>query len=170
MENPLSTDGPKGLHASMVRLYEASQTLRGIDGPYKVGRLLQLTPQSLMYWERRGVNHHGALLVQDRLGCDADWLLHGLGGMLAPSRSKPGWSSFGMRLSLAMRHAGTRRIRLAGVLGVDLAVINQVLADRGAPLSPEQVEHAAGFMGVNTTWLNTGLGPILPLSSPDPAR
>jgi hypothetical protein len=152
---------PSTMHASMTRLYEASQSRFGVDGPYKVGRLLKLTPQSLMYWERRGVNQIGALLAQDRLGCDADWLLHGLGGMLAHSRSKPGWSSFGLRLSLALRHGGTRRIRLAGVLGVDLEVINHALAGREVALSAEQIDAAARFTGVNTEWLAGGLGSIL---------
>ncbi|MDB5965168.1 MAG: hypothetical protein JWQ72_1668, partial [Polaromonas sp.] len=69
------------IHATIVRLYQAAEKLRDVKGQSAVGRLLSVTPQVVKNWEQRGLSNEGALLAQKALGCDANWLLEGIGEM-----------------------------------------------------------------------------------------
>lgn len=74
------------MHDSASRLYLAAQELRAVTGQTQVAQLLGIdTPQTVNNWESRGVSKDGALLAQQAIGCDANWLLSGEGAM------SPGW-------------------------------------------------------------------------------
>ncbi|MDP3228495.1 MAG: hypothetical protein Q8N13_11040 [Acidovorax sp.] len=74
------------VHPTIARLYEAANILRDVKGQSAVARLLNVTPQVVKNWETRGLSNEGALLAQNYIGCDANWLLHG-----APELVKTTW-------------------------------------------------------------------------------
>ena len=63
------------VHESAKRLYSAAKEVRGVVGQSAVARLLNVAPQLMLNWERRGVSQEGALNAQMVLGCDANWIL-----------------------------------------------------------------------------------------------
>jgi phage repressor protein C with HTH and peptisase S24 domain len=75
-----------GMHDSAERLYQAARALRNADGQSAVARLLNESPQTVHNWEIRGVSKQGALKAQSLIGCDAGWLLLGIGMMIEPRR------------------------------------------------------------------------------------
>ena len=70
-----------GMHETMARLYDAAKALKETEGQSAVARLLDELPQTLNNWETRGVSQQGAVKSQDKIGCDAVWLLQGAGEM-----------------------------------------------------------------------------------------
>lgn len=72
------------MHDQMTRLYLAAKTLRGIEGPSAVARLMNVSPQTLNNWEAedRGISNEGLLKAQESIGCDAIWLRDGTGHMM----------------------------------------------------------------------------------------
>lgn len=75
------------IHASMARLYEAAKELQKVEGQSAVARLLNLSPQRMNNWERRGISQMGAVKAQEVVGCDANWILTGAGTMRPPKVS-----------------------------------------------------------------------------------
>jgi hypothetical protein len=71
-----------GMHETMARLYEAAKQISDAAGQSAVARLLNVSPQLLTNWERRGVSFEGMLNAQETLGCNAVWLRKGVGPML----------------------------------------------------------------------------------------
>ena len=65
------------IHPTTERLYLAARKLRDVTGQSAVARLLDISPQSMLNWEKRGVSEGGALKAQKRIGCDANWVLSG---------------------------------------------------------------------------------------------
>jgi DNA-binding transcriptional regulator YiaG len=63
------------IHETVVRLYAAAKELRSVTGQSAVARLLEVTPQVVKNWEKRGLSSEGALLAQRIIGCNANWLL-----------------------------------------------------------------------------------------------
>ena len=70
------------MHDSMVRLYEAAKTIKKVEGQSALAVVLGETPQVVNNWEARGISAAGALKAQARIGCDANWLMRGVGAML----------------------------------------------------------------------------------------
>lgn len=66
----------------MARLYEAAERIRDAAGQSAVARVLNVSPQQLNNWEKRGVSFEGMLNAQETLGCNAVWLRKGVGPML----------------------------------------------------------------------------------------
>lgn len=69
--------GMTELHATTERLYQAARELRGVSGQSAVARVLEVTPQVMKNWEKRGLSEGGALAAQKHIGCNANWLLEG---------------------------------------------------------------------------------------------
>lgn len=72
----------RGMHETTSRLYEAARVLRGLTTPTEVARLLNVAPQNVNNWERRGMSKAAMLDAQEKLGCSAVWLMTGEGPML----------------------------------------------------------------------------------------
>lgn len=66
------------VHESASRLYEAAKKV-GVEGKSAVARLLNESPQVVNNWERRGVSEGGALKAQEKIGCNAVYILTGQG-------------------------------------------------------------------------------------------
>lgn len=69
-----------GMHPSAERLYEAAKSLTPpVAGQSAVARWLNVSPQNMTVWEKRGVSKAGALTVQKLSGYSATWILEGTG-------------------------------------------------------------------------------------------
>lgn len=79
----------RDMHETMVRLYEAALTLKGLKTPTEVARALNQSQQVINNWERRGISKAGMLKAQGALGCSATWLETGIG----PMTTAPGVAS-----------------------------------------------------------------------------
>jgi hypothetical protein len=77
------------IHETMSRLYLAAKTLRGIEGPAEVARLLNESPQLVNNWERRGISSAGMLKAADTLGCRANWIAKGEEPMIESGTQTP---------------------------------------------------------------------------------
>lgn len=62
-------------HKSYGRLVQAASELRNVSTPAAIARMLNISPQTLTNWAKRGVSETGALQAQKAIGCDANWLL-----------------------------------------------------------------------------------------------
>lgn len=78
-----TTEDMAQMHPTTERLYTAARELRDVTGQSALARLLDITPQVMKNWEARGVSEGGALRAQKRIGCDANWVLHGESTMAA---------------------------------------------------------------------------------------
>lgn len=67
----------RAMHATMVRLYEAAELLRGLKTPTEVANCLNASPQTINNWERRGMSKAGMIQAQEKIGCSATWLQTG---------------------------------------------------------------------------------------------
>lgn len=72
------------MHATTARLYEAAKTLKGISEPSALARAMNISPQVLNNWERRGMSAEGILAAEEALGCESRWLKTGTGSLCAP--------------------------------------------------------------------------------------
>lgn len=70
------------MHPSAERLFSAAEALHGIRTGGELSRALDVLPQTVSAWVVRGVSREGALLAQEVLGCDANWVLKGVGSMV----------------------------------------------------------------------------------------
>ena len=80
------------MNEQMVRLYEAAKSLCGVEGQTKVARLLNVSPQMLANWEKRGVSIEGTLKAQEKIGCNALWVRDGSGDMSVGNAEPPDYS------------------------------------------------------------------------------
>ena len=69
------------MHDQMERLYSAAKTLKNVEGQSAVARFLNESPQTVKNWESRGISKSGSVKAQAHIGCDANWLLSGMGSM-----------------------------------------------------------------------------------------
>lgn len=69
------------MHETMQRLYQAADELRDWRGQSEVARRLNLSPQVLANWEKRGMSKGGMLTAQEKIGVSAVWLETGTGDM-----------------------------------------------------------------------------------------
>lgn len=83
----------RGMHETTARLYEAARLLRGLTTPTEVARLLNVAPQNVNNWERRGMSKAAMLDAQEKLGCSAVWLMTGEGTMLGAAPVPPATDS-----------------------------------------------------------------------------
>ncbi len=65
----------------MARLYDAALKLHDIDGQSALADRLNESPQTLNNWDRRGISQRGAIKAAGILGCSAQWIITGKGGM-----------------------------------------------------------------------------------------
>lgn len=82
------------MHETAARLYLAAKELRDVEGQSAVARLLNESPQTLRNWEIRGVSSQGAVKAQLAIGCDAAWLLGGVGEMQRKAAGNSGIDVF----------------------------------------------------------------------------
>ncbi|WP_236572489.1 S24 family peptidase [Burkholderia sp. 8Y] len=75
----------RAMHETMTRLYEAARLLHGVTTPTELARLLNVSPQAVNNWERRGISAAGLLDAQDKIGCSATWVMTGQPPMLLES-------------------------------------------------------------------------------------
>ena len=62
------------MHETMVRLYEAARTLKGLTTQSEVARAFNFSQQRIKNWEARGMSKGGMLKAQEVFGCSATWL------------------------------------------------------------------------------------------------
>ena len=74
------------MDASAERLYEAAKALKRVTGQSNVARLLNVSPQTVKNWEKRGVSSIGTFKAEELIGCSAYWLTTGEGEM-APAHA-----------------------------------------------------------------------------------
>lgn len=70
------------MQPSTERLFSAAGALQGLRTGGEIARALDVLPQPVSAWIVRGVSREGALLAQEVLGCDANWVLKGVGSMV----------------------------------------------------------------------------------------
>lgn len=67
------------MNETMKRLYEFLKTTHKLEGQSAVAARLNMSPQTLNNWERRGISKNGALQAQTVFGCNARWVISGIG-------------------------------------------------------------------------------------------
>jgi phage repressor protein C with HTH and peptisase S24 domain len=67
------------------RLLKAAAALKQAEGPSDVARLLNVSPQTITNWMKRGVSKDGMLLAQRLIGVNATWIETGEGEMPEPT-------------------------------------------------------------------------------------
>lgn len=68
------------MHPTMKRVYEAAREAGKIPGDNpqaELARLLNMSPQRVSNWEKRGISKEGILLVQSVVGCLSQWVQDG---------------------------------------------------------------------------------------------
>jgi len=63
------------------RMYQAAQTLKNIGSQAELARCLGVSAQTLHNWEIRGISRRGLLLLQERIGCNVEWVASASGQM-----------------------------------------------------------------------------------------
>jgi SOS-response transcriptional repressor LexA len=87
------------MHDTMERLYAAAKALKEIEGQSDLARFMNISPQRINNWEARGISMEGALLAQRAIGCSADFIITGEGGMTiyvdvkTSTQSQPAWKT-----------------------------------------------------------------------------
>ena len=128
-----------GMHTTMKRLYEAVEQIRGITGQSEVGRLLNMSPQTLNNWEVRGMSKTGMIAAQSIFGCSATWLATGEGAMM-----------------LGTTVPGARAIRAADEHDGEFVQIPMVSLRLQAGITGFQTEpdrRDGGTIGMRASWL-----------------
>lgn len=69
------------IHPTMQRVYEMTK-----QGQSELGRSLNLSPQNIKNWEKRGISKEGLNLVTETFNLSADWVLTGDG---SPYKNRP---------------------------------------------------------------------------------
>jgi len=140
LSNGLCNSGPFSLaesffmsqkkrHASLERLLDAANLL----GPSALASALSESEQTVTNWGTRGVSKSGAIKAQNKFGCDANWILKGVGSRPAISEAPAlveileALSSHLLTMSANTRHR-------AGYLLADLADSPEGYADIAAML------------------------------------
>ncbi len=80
----------KALHAQMERLYQAAREsgrLSGEADQTEMARLLNVAPQNVHNWEKRGPSKEALLDAQAAFGVNATWVLSGSGPMFVGGSS-----------------------------------------------------------------------------------
>ena len=76
------------MHATTTRLYEAAKAIKGITEPAALARAMNISPQVLNNWERRGISAEGILLAEETIGCESRWLKTGAGSLYGRTRAQ----------------------------------------------------------------------------------
>ncbi|WP_297500540.1 hypothetical protein [Ferrovum sp.] len=71
------------MNETMKRLYEFLKTNHKLEGQSAVAARLNMSPQTLNNWEGRGISKNGALQAQTIFGCNAHWIISGVGPKMA---------------------------------------------------------------------------------------
>lgn len=74
----------KKRHASLERLLDVAHAAK-VDGPAALAKAFNQSEQTLTNWGARGVSKFGAMKAQDKFGCNANWILTGLGSKFVSS-------------------------------------------------------------------------------------
>ena len=69
------------MHPTMRRVYEMTK-----QGQSELGRFLNLSPQNISNWEKRGISKDGLKLIAETFNLSTDWVLTGDG---SPYKNKP---------------------------------------------------------------------------------
>ncbi|MGF6444363.1 helix-turn-helix domain-containing protein [Paraburkholderia youngii] len=100
--------GTRTIHETMGRLYLAAKTLRGIEGPAELARLLNESPQVVNNWERRGVSSAGLLNAVDILDIRPIWIAKGEEPMMESGAQAPDVETSALRRARRERLAQLR--------------------------------------------------------------
>ena len=93
LTHPAKIRDMKALHAQMDRLYEAAREAGRLSGDAdqtEMARLLNVAPQNVHNWEKRGPSKEALLDAQAAFGVNAIWVLTGSGPMFIGGPSAPG--------------------------------------------------------------------------------
>lgn len=77
--------GMRKMDEKTERLYEAARAAKLLDAATEqssLARLLNVAPQNVHNWEKRGVSKDAAIEAQRLLGISATWVLYGTGPMM----------------------------------------------------------------------------------------
>ncbi|MGT2507894.1 S24 family peptidase [Cupriavidus basilensis] len=148
INNPFTCVTIGAMHETMIRLYEATKALRGVDGQTAVAKLLNMSPQSLNNWESRGMSKAGMLHAQEVVGCSAVWLKTGAPPMSVSGAERESSSAADVRTPTDDEFALVPQLDISAACGegrfVDHVVVKGGLAFKRSSLRDFGVpEHAA---------------------------
>lgn len=88
----INNRGMKSMHVHMERLYEAARSagrLSGDGDQTAMARLLNVAPQNVNNWEKRGPSKEALLDAQAAFGVNATWVMTGAGPMFVGGLATP---------------------------------------------------------------------------------
>lgn len=111
----------KAMHAHMQRLYEAARTARRLSGEAdqaEMARLLNVAPQNVNNWEKRGPSKEALLDAQAAFGVNATWVITGSGPMFVGGAAVPvaAWPFIRLDLGRILRLSAEDRAYVEGKL------------------------------------------------------
>ena len=132
----------KAMHAHMERLYEAARAagrLTGDADQTAMARLLNVAPQNVNNWEKRGPSKEALLDAQAAFGVNATWVMTGAGPMFVGGTAAPAhtWPFMRLDLDRILRLSPEDRAYVEGKLeslveGVEARIAVQKSGERAA--------------------------------------
>lgn len=161
INDPFTCETIARMHATMVRLYEAARSLKGLETPTDVARALNQSQQTVNNWERRGMSRLGMLEAQKMLGCSATWLQTGKGSMTYDATVRTGSdtaSGLRERIKLLLDEPEVQPHAVAKAAGVSQETVREWLSGDRQTISLDQAVGIQDAFGVNAVWLVMGKG------------
>lgn len=161
INEPFTYETIARMHATMVRLYEAARSLKGLETPTDVARALNQSQQTVNNWERRGMSRPGMLEAQKYLGCSATWLQTGKGSMTYDGSLKTGSdtaSGLSERVKVLFDESDVKPHAVAKAAGVTEDTVSKWLSGEVQTISLDQAVGIQEAFGVNAVWLVMGKG------------
>ncbi|WP_342049908.1 MULTISPECIES: LexA family transcriptional regulator [unclassified Cupriavidus] len=161
INDPFTCETIARMHATMVRLYEAARSLKGLETPTDVARALNQSQQTVNNWERRGMSRLGMLEAQKMLGCSATWLQTGKGSMTYDAAVRTGSdtaSGLHTRIKLLLDEPDVQPHAVAKAAGVSQETVRKWLSGDLETISLDQAVGVQEAFGINAVWLVMGKG------------
>lgn len=152
------------MHATMVRLYEAVRTLRGLSEtptPTDIAKALNQSQQTINNWERRGMSRPGMIEAQKLIGCSATWLQTGKGSMVYDASLEPATdvdNGLSERIRTILTDPEVKPYALAKAAGVTQDTLAQWESGAVKTIRLDQAVGIQDAFGYNAVWLVMGKG------------
>jgi|GEM_PF-902320 len=164
INDPFTCESIPRMHATMVRLYEAVRTLRGLQEqptPTDIAKALNQSQQTINNWERRGMSRPGMIEAQKLIGCSATWLQTGKGSMAYDASLEPATdvdNGLSERMKTLLADADIKPYALAKAAGVSLETLEQWASGEVKTIRLDQAVGIQEAFGYNAVWLVMGKG------------
>ncbi len=150
------------MNIQMERLYQAARKARLLDPTSEqtsMGRLLNIAPQNVFNWEKRGPSKDGLLTAQKRFLVNATWVETGIGPMYIgmPDEGIPGWP-FGFHPSRLASLTQEQRLMVETLLKMAILAFEHDpdLAAGAMSASTSNTRLKGGQVGSLTDWEEHG--------------